>query len=132
MKTIDPAELSALLDGELTPQRAREVREEIERTPSLKVEFEQLRRADADCRARASSAEFRPAVKLPAKRAASPAASWIFVVALLAALRVFTLMVPTRFLGVVLNSVAFAGILFWVILLATKTNGEPLSDEHAS
>jgi anti-sigma factor RsiW len=132
MKTIDPAELSALLDGELTPERACEVREEVERNPSLKTEFERLRCADADCRARASAAEFTPAVKLPAKHSSSPSASWVFIVVALAALRVFSLMVPTDALGITLNSVAFAGILLWVVLLATRTNREPWTDKHAS
>ena len=132
MKTIEAAELSALLDGELSPERAQEVRGEIERNASLKAEFERLSLADGNCRADASSAEFAPAVTLPAKRPASTSASWVFAVIALAALRVFSLTGPTRPLAVVLNIIAFEGILLWIILLATKLAPEPPPGKHAS
>ncbi len=68
MRNIEPAELSAFMDGELSPQRAAEVSEEVQRNPDLKAELARLRDLDASCRAAGASATFTPNVTLPAKR----------------------------------------------------------------
>ncbi|MBE3099940.1 MAG: hypothetical protein IMZ44_22710 [Planctomycetes bacterium] len=60
MNGVDPAELSALLDGELPPDRAAQVRAAIEADPALRADYERLSRLDAAWSAAASSAAFRP------------------------------------------------------------------------
>ena len=64
MTPIQPEELSALLDGELDPGRAREVEGQIAADPILYAEFEALSVADAAWRAAAASATFAPQVRL--------------------------------------------------------------------
>lgn len=65
MKPVRPEELSALLDGELAPERAREVEQQIATDPALRSEFEALSGADAQWRSAAATAAFAPAVELP-------------------------------------------------------------------
>jgi anti-sigma factor RsiW len=64
MHPIDPAELSAYLDGELPPGRAEEVRTALARDPVLRETYEQLVALDADCKAKAAAALFTPRVQL--------------------------------------------------------------------
>lgn len=66
MDPIDPAELSAYLDGELPAARAEEVRAALDRDPALRASYERLASLDADCKARASAAMFQPRVQLDA------------------------------------------------------------------
>ena len=65
MSGLDPAELSALLDGELDPARAREVEAMIAADPALAAEFERLKLADGHMRSIAEAAAFRPELRLP-------------------------------------------------------------------
>lgn len=64
MLPIDPAELSALLDGELPAARAEEVRAALAQDPSLRQSYERLVVLDADWTARAAAALFRPRVRM--------------------------------------------------------------------
>jgi anti-sigma factor RsiW len=66
MHPIDPAELSAFLDGELPAKRAEEVRAALALDPALRQSFEQLVALDADWKERAATAMFRPRVQLEA------------------------------------------------------------------
>ncbi len=66
MNPLDPAELSALLDGELDPRRAAEVQALIAADPGVGAEYESLRLADARLRTLAAPAQFQPRVALPA------------------------------------------------------------------
>ena len=63
MAQIDPAELSAYLDGELPAERAEEVRAALARDPELRRSYEMLVVHDADWRARAETAMFQPHVR---------------------------------------------------------------------
>ena len=65
MKPIDPMELSALLDGELSPERADQVRRAIAQDELLRREYGELAALDADLRARAQAATFAPRVSIP-------------------------------------------------------------------
>lgn len=65
MKPVQAEELSALLDGELEPGRAREVEMQIAADPALRAEFEAMSEADAIWRASAGAAAFSPDVQLP-------------------------------------------------------------------
>ncbi len=63
MLPIDPAELSALLDGELSQSRADEVRAALAADATLREAYERLVALDADCQAKAAAALFQPRVQ---------------------------------------------------------------------
>ena len=62
MKPVESWELSALLDGELPPARADEVREAIEKDPALAGQYAALNGLDRDLKAEAEAVMFEPAV----------------------------------------------------------------------
>ena len=84
MLPIDPAELSALVDGELPPARAAEIRAAIAQDPVLRQTYEQLVALDADWKSRASAAAFRPRVQLRESWVPGRMFTAAFVVGLLA------------------------------------------------
>jgi anti-sigma factor RsiW len=119
MKPIEPAELSAYLDGELNPIRAREVETAMTNEPALRAEFNALTEADTAWRAAARSAEFRPAVRLrhsTAVWASLPAAT--AGVALLVAVRILPRLTDTLAWGFFLHGITLAIMVVWVIRLA--------------
>ena len=65
MKPVLPEELSALMDGELDADRAREVETQVAADPHLRAEFSRLVETDAHWRAAAATAVFSPAVPRP-------------------------------------------------------------------
>jgi anti-sigma factor RsiW len=86
MNDLDPAELSAFLDGELSPARAKEIEALIAADSGVRAAFEQLKRADQRLRSVAEAAAFRPEIHWPAP-AGWRAESWLalpLVVVLLA------------------------------------------------
>jgi anti-sigma factor RsiW len=76
MINLDPAELSALLDGELDPARARQIEAMIAADPVLSEEFEQLKQADNKLRSLAGAAAFHPRVRWPAPEV-RPTPRWL-------------------------------------------------------
>jgi anti-sigma factor RsiW len=60
MKPIDPAEISGLLDGELSPARADEVRQAIAENAALRQLHDTLVSLDLEWKAAAATAEFHP------------------------------------------------------------------------
>jgi len=64
MTRVQPEELSALLDGELNPQRTREIEMQIAADPEWRRELQLLRESDARWRAAAATAAFQPVVRL--------------------------------------------------------------------
>lgn len=64
MTPIDPAELSALLDGELSAERAAVVRQALADDPALRAEYEAMLRCDTAWKAAAATARFTPQVSL--------------------------------------------------------------------
>jgi anti-sigma factor RsiW len=68
MNEIDPAELSGLLDGELPPDRAAQVRAAIEADPARRAEYQRLCQLHAAWSAAAASAVFRPRLRAPGRR----------------------------------------------------------------
>lgn len=63
MSDLDPAELSAFLDGELDAIRAAEVAAIIASDEDIRLEYELLKREDLQWRAIARSAAFRPRLR---------------------------------------------------------------------
>ena len=93
MKPVDPVELSALIDGELSPGRAAEVRQAIETDEALRRQYERLVMLDAELKEEAQSAAFLPRVTLPEARAPH----WwplIPIALLLVALRIASKILP--------------------------------------
>ena len=70
MKTIDPTEISALLDGELSAERAEQVRCAITEDEALRREYEEIVALDAALKACAQVAVFHPRVSLTVEPAA--------------------------------------------------------------
>ena len=66
MTQVQPEELSALLDGELSPPRAREVELQLAADPDLRRELQLLRESDARWLAAAATAAFQPTLRLRA------------------------------------------------------------------
>jgi len=66
MKPVDPEEISALLDGELSSQRADEVRRAIARDHALRSEYEKLSALDGDLKAHAETMVLRPRISVVA------------------------------------------------------------------
>jgi anti-sigma factor RsiW len=64
MSAIDPAELSALLDGELPVKRAEEIRQALRMDPALATTYEGLIRLDAEWKAHAAGLAFLPRASL--------------------------------------------------------------------
>jgi anti-sigma factor RsiW len=65
MRPIDRTEISALLDGTLSPERADEVRRALGEDESLQREYEQLAALDVDLKTYARAMMFKPRVSLP-------------------------------------------------------------------
>jgi anti-sigma factor RsiW len=103
MLRIDPAELSAYLDGELPPERMEEVRAALADDPELRATYEQQASSHADWSNEAASAMFRPRVRVGP---APVAALWLVatcVVMSLLVLRMSLKLIPPA-LGVSLEA----------------------------
>ena len=81
MRPIDPAEISALIDGELPPERAQEVRRAIAEDASLRRVYDELAAIDAHLTASAARTMFQPEVVLPG--AVTGDSSRVFLTAML-------------------------------------------------
>jgi anti-sigma factor RsiW len=95
MKRVDPSELSALLDDELAPDRAAEVRQAIAADPELRREYEALARVDDDLRAHARETVFQPRVEIPQhRRGPVPQVAWMAPLLFLSTLALRMLPLP--------------------------------------
>jgi anti-sigma factor RsiW len=133
MTRIDPSELSALLDGELTPARAAEVRQAIADDPALRREYEELARLDDDLKAHAREAVFQPRVEIPQRlRGPRPHVAWIapLLVIMSLALRLLPLPIET---GVeVAVVVILVPYVLRRLLLASEQERRALANEIAA
>lgn len=122
MKPIDPAEISALLDGELMPKRAAEVRRAIAGDQSLRQIHDRMALVDADLRDYSANLSFEPRVVLPA--ATSGDGVRIFLVALaFVMLRLATkLMTPALATGLMV--VVLVGVAVWVLRRLIKASDD--------
>jgi anti-sigma factor RsiW len=123
-RCIDPAELSAYLDGELSSTRAREIEAALASSPALRDELDQLGESDRRWRAAARTASFRPDIewrRTPAFKV-SVRRSGAAVVLLLIA-RVLPKLVGTFELNLILNAIALAVALLWIIRAFGRDDG---------
>lgn len=126
MTPLNPAELSAYLDGELSETRAREVAAMIAADPALLGELDMLGRDDAAWRVAAGSAAFRPALRLHAAGDMAVSGRTIMVcVALFLAIAVVVRGFDNLAASLVLNLVAAALISIGVYVLARADPAMP-------
>lgn len=123
---IEPAELSAYLDGELPTQRAREIRAALDHDPALRQSFNELASLDAAWKAQAKAMAFAPSVQFPQ---AAPSVPW-FVLAGVPALFVLRLGLKTQppLLGALVAATLLTLLIVWGlkrILEATDADRRP-------
>jgi anti-sigma factor RsiW len=116
MKPIEGIELSGYLDGELEPDRAREVEAALERDPVLRAEFEALAEADKEWKSAGRLAGFVPQAQLPKKKSLVPAA----VLVLLVGLRLMPKISDMFAWALVLHATVLAIALPWVVRMARE------------
>ena len=129
MSDLDPAELSALLDGELNASRAAQVEAIIAADERVRAEYEMLGRADAGWRSMALGAAFRPRVRLPIPtQPALPAwaAALLFFIPIASIAGKLAGVMVTSF---VLNGVALLVLIGCIVAAASFRNssGKPVS-----
>lgn len=126
MSLIAPAELSALLDGELDPERASMVRQAIASDPVLRAEFEMLKRLDRTVAEAAAAAAFEARVVIPEKVPQSHLLRSVAAfVPVLCALPVVYLLPKLLYLAlstsIFLHIIPFALIMAWAFRLVMST-----------
>jgi anti-sigma factor RsiW len=125
---IDPAELSALIDGELPPERARAIEALIAGDPALRAEYEGLRALDARWREAAGEAMFMPEVRLAPAPVRIPLVGVAAVVLVLLLARVGGKFVETLGPMLLLNLAALALVAVTVLAAARADRaGAPIS-----
>ena len=112
MKPVDPAEISALLDGELSPERNEQVHRALAENSELRCVFENLSAVHRELTACGVSARFRPRISLASSTKYPAVGVTGFAVAMLV-LRVTAKFVPLG-VGVVFQATALAVVLWWV------------------
>jgi anti-sigma factor RsiW len=133
MNEVDPAELSALLDGELSAERAAEVRRAITQDTALRREYEQLARLDADLKATARAAVFQPRVQIP-KPLSERRLHVAWVAFALLGLRLALKMLPLS-LATSVEVAALALVVPWVLhllIVASEQEHRALSAESVT
>jgi anti-sigma factor RsiW len=121
MNPLDPAELSAYLDGELSAERMREIERIVALDPTARAELESLAKLHARWQASARTAAFLPAVNLPSMKETrtldrSAIAFLVLLVIAQIALRVFNVLA----LVLALEFLALVVVLTGVIALTAS------------
>jgi anti-sigma factor RsiW len=112
MKPVDPAEVSALLDGELSPERAEQVRRAIAEDSELRCVFEELSAVHRDLITCAVAARFHPRISL-AKSTSFPAVGVLGLTLAMLTLRLMVKLLPLG-IGVAFQATALVLVLLWV------------------
>ncbi len=84
MKPVGPEEISALLDGELAPDRAEEVRRAIAEDQQLREVYQQLADMNSDLISFAAACQFNPHLSLPSRPRTLDFSIWSIAFGLLA------------------------------------------------
>jgi len=121
MKPIEPIELSGYLDGELEPDRVRELEAVLDRDPALRADYEALANADRDWKSAARLAAFVPNTQLQLSKpfTHSPFAL-AAVLALLVVLRMTPKLTDVFAWGLVLHATVLGIALHWVVRMARE------------
>jgi|GEM_PF-1097445 len=129
MKPIDPTEISAFLDGELSPEDAERVRHAIAEDSSLRCEYEKLVALDAELKGAAREVMFRPEVTLPS-RSEEIRINIPLLVLILVALR-FGIKVAPLFIGSAVEIVFLCIFLVWVLKYLLRASEWNIQIQHS-
>jgi anti-sigma factor RsiW len=124
MKPVEPEELSALLDDELPPARAREIEAQMQSDPALRDAYEALAGNDAAWRAAAATAAFAPAVQQGAK-SWRPYAAVLALAAALIVLRMAPKLLEAPQLGWLAHALALAALRAGLVWIAGREMQPP-------
>jgi len=123
MKPIEPAELSGYLDGELEPDRIREVEAALAIDPVLRADYHVLADADRTWKSAANIAAFLPNTQL------RPVWSWSLTRSPSAIAAILVLLVVLRITpklgdfvawGLIVHAAALAVVLPWVVRMVQE------------
>jgi len=130
MNDWDPAELSALLDGELDSARTEKVEALIAADPGVRAEFERLAQADRRLRTIAEAALFRPEVRWPEAAPVPRPAQAGFVLGFAFILLAWAVgkLAPTMTASIVVNGASLVLLLAWLAPFALR---EARSGQHS-
>ena len=130
MKPVSPEEISALLDGELAPARAGEVRRALAEDPRLAEVYRQLAAVDRDLIAYAAACQFEPHLSLPGGSSAPGVSVWAIALGLLAARTVARTLAFGPGVGVQLVALALViGWLLWGLLPRVQHDASQVARE---
>lgn len=121
MNPIEPTELSAYLDGELSSARMLEIESALERDAELRAEFEALKSAHISWQAAARSAMFTPQITLSRGTPflqSRPAVACALVILLV--LRFVPKFTDIVVFAVFLHAIALLAILPWVVQMVRQ------------
>jgi len=133
-RPVEEFEVSALIDGELDPTRAAEVRMAIERDPALQAQFVRLTEADQVWAQAARSAQFLPGVAWDAvSPSPSLAHAWVLTALALGivAARVVPKVLPLDLAAAILvHGLILAGVIAVVVWISGRA--VPHGDSHVA
>ncbi len=127
---IKPHELSGLLDGELTPQRAEEIRRLMDEDAGLRAEFERLQRFDKAWSTAGSQAAFLPEIILPPQ---GKARAWWLTrlvpgLCFLLAARLLPKLGPAFMLSLAVHAMVMLLVIAALIRVHEMTDAPPVSE----
>ena len=126
---IDAEKLSGLLDGELTPGEAEQLRRAMAGDEELARQFAQLQSLDGEMKALGQSAAFQPHVRIPMNASGAPLPLFWVIVAVMI-LRIASKALPLP-MSCVLGAAALALLLSWGLSrLIEATEREALQTCH--
>jgi anti-sigma factor RsiW len=120
MIPVQPEELSALIDGELDPQRAAEIKMQMAADPELRAAFDALRDLDGRWRRSARTAAFVPQVRLPTRAKWNSRLMILAVAVALVGVRAAVRMIDTAMIGVALQFIVLVAMLARIVWLERK------------
>ena len=118
MKPIDPSEISALLDGELSLERAEQVRRAIAEDSEMRRVFEELSAVHRDLIVCAVAARFQPQITF-AKSSSFPPVSILGLGLAMLILRLTVKLLPLG-VGVAFQATALVLVLLWVFFCLVR------------
>jgi anti-sigma factor RsiW len=133
MKPIESAELSAYLDGELSPARMLEIEMALASDAGLRSEFEALEASNLSWSAAAQSVMFTPQIEIPSalppERTNLSSNREIICAFLVFILLIFgTRLTDILVLSVFVHAIAMLVMLPWIVGLIREDAGEDFSE----
>lgn len=125
MQPIEPAELSAYLDGELDSNRARDVAIALATDPALRARYDALANVDAAWRTAVLAAQFTPAVQFEKRKALDISVPILAIVLIcLVALLLLSKIDDVMEWSLVLHSIVLTIALPWIVRMAQEEQNQ--------